>query len=153
MTWRHLLPLVVTMVLCVPAASGSELDQHGGSHDWKGSPGAHTVIDFAASWCAPCRKVLPRLEAFARSHREVRILVVSVDERQEGRDRLVESLDLTLPVIWDEESRIAEHYQPRAMPATFVIDPDGRVVYSHTGSDRRSWDEFVAFVESLSSEE
>lgn len=123
------------------------LDQHGRSHAWKGPTGQLTLLEFAASWCAPCVKTLPRLEAFARQHPDLRILAVSVDERQQGRDDLIASLHLTLPMLWDEGHRIAEHYQPQAMPAAFLIAPSGEVLHTVLGSRNEDWDQLVRLVE------
>ena len=92
---------------------------------------------------------MPRLQTLAKSNPELKVIVVSVDSTREGRDRLVESLELTVPVLWDQDSRIAEHYRPQGMPATFVLDPSGKVIYSHVGSAKRDWEKLVSFVESL----
>jgi thiol-disulfide isomerase/thioredoxin len=129
------------------AAETRPLDQYGRGHAWRGATGQLTVVDFAASWCAPCRRTLPRLEAFAREHPAVRVLVVSVDERRQGRDELVASLHLTLPVIWDEDHAIARHYQPPAMPTTYVLSPQGEILHTSEGSGRKEWEDLVRVVE------
>jgi hypothetical protein len=130
--------LAAGLALAGPLAA-AELDQHGRAHEWQGPQGRPAIIDFAASWCA-----------LARRHPEVRVLVVSVDERREGRDRLVESLGLTVPVLWDAEHRIAEHYRPRALPATFVLSAAGEVAGAVTGSRARDFEQVVRLVETLS---
>ena len=106
--------------------AAEELDQHGKEHIWKGESGAVTVIDFAASWCPPCIQSLPRLERLASQYPEVRFLVVSVDKKKSGRDFLVDELGLELPVLWDREYQIAEHYRPESMPSTVVVDAAGK---------------------------
>jgi thiol-disulfide isomerase/thioredoxin len=123
------------------------LDQHGRIHAWLGPTGKLTLLEFAASWCAPCRQTLPRLEAFAREHPGLRVLVISVDERREGRDELVASLGLSLPMVWDENHRIAEHYQPQAMPSAFLISPAGDVLHVARGSRADDWEEVVRRIE------
>ena len=135
--------------LAAPSSAGRESraeDQNGETHVWRAPLPELTVFDFAASWCAPCRFTLPMLEGFSREFPEVRILVVSVDDEVSGRDDLVNSLDLTLPVVWDAGYEIAEHFQPDAMPSTFVVDTDGKVIYRHGGSAEESWNEFVMFM-------
>jgi cytochrome c biogenesis protein CcmG, thiol:disulfide interchange protein DsbE len=141
--------LMVTLATAVVRADEPAVarDQHGRSHAWKGPSGELTLLDFAASWCAPCAKTLPRLEAFAREHPDLRILTVSVDERRQGRDDLVASLHLGLPMLWDEGHRIAEHYQPEAMPAAFLIAPSGEVLHTAVGSGDEEWNELVHRVE------
>jgi len=124
------------------------IDQAGRAHAWRGEVGTLTVLDFAATWCAPCRRSLPRLQELQDSHPELRVLVVSVDDTPAQRDRLVEDLSLHLPVVWDEGHRIAEHYRPGGMPATVVLDAAGREVYRHTGSGEADWRHLVDVVES-----
>ena len=144
---RAALLLALALPLCAtwPLAA-AETDQHGVAHAWTGPSAGYTVLDFAASWCTPCWAVLPRLEKLAAEHPEIRVVVVSVDDEVSGRDLLVSKLKLTIPVLWDEKHRIAEHYRPDGMPYTVVLDPTGKVVYRHTGSAAKEWDAMVAFL-------
>ncbi len=143
--------LLLVAVLALPpySAIAQELDQHGKTHDWKGASDGYRLIDFAAAWCQPCWKALPRLQSLADSRSEVRVIVVSVDERVRGRDKLVTTLGLTLPVLWDEEHRIAEHYRPTGMPATFVLNPAGDIVYQHVGTGNREWNDMIDFIDGV----
>ena len=145
-----LLLSLVFLVLLPLAASSRELDQNNLEQAWEGPSGRYRILDFAAAWCLPCWKVLPRLQSYADSHPELDVWVVSVDTTIAERDRLVRDLGLRIPVIWDEEQQIAEHYQPTGMPATFVLDPEGRIVHSYVGSGQREWMEMVEFMETLS---
>lgn len=129
-----------------PPLAAAETDQRGVAHAWTGPSAGYTVVDFAASWCTPCWSVLPRLEKFAAEHPEIRVVAVSVDDKVAGRDLLVSKLKLSIPVLWDDEHRIAEHYRPDGMPHTVVLDPAGKVVYRHTGSAAKDWDAMVAFL-------
>jgi len=144
---RHALVLSLLLLVALPAAAAEAVDQNGVAHAWKGASEKYTVIDFAAAWCRPCWGVLPKLETFARAHPEIRVLVVDVDDQVKGRDALVEKLHLTIPVIWDGTHEIAEHYRPEGMPATYVLDPAGKVVYSHVGSGPKEWAKMVEFLE------
>ena len=144
---RSMPPSPSEQAATAPDGSLEALDQHGRSHVWKGATGHLTLLEFSASWCAPCRWTLPRLEVVARAHPSLRVLAVSVDERRQGRDELVTALDLSLPMLWDEGHRIAEHYAPRAMPTTLLISPDGKVLHTALGSSRDDWDELVRRVE------
>lgn len=150
---RLVLPLALLLALPLAASAGgakggAETDQRGAVQAWQGASTGYTVVDFAASWCRPCWAVLPRLEEFAKGHPEVRVVAVSVDDAVSGRDLLVSKLHLTIPVVWDGEHRIADHYRPTGMPSTFVLDPSGQIVYRHTGSKIEDWEAMVAFLES-----
>lgn len=138
----------VMLALSNPLLS-AERDQHGKEHPWSGATGSYTIVDFAASWCEPCWRSLPHLEQLAKEHPELRVLVIDVDETVAGRDRLVQKLKLTLPVLWDEQQRIAKHYDPKGMPATFVVDPSGKVVFSSVGFNKAMFDKLQKFIHAL----
>lgn len=141
--------ITIALLLLAPHLSwGAEpVDQNGVAQQWKGASGRLTVIDFAASWCRPCWGVLPKLDAYAHDHPAIRVIVIDVDDAVAGRDALVDKLGLTVPVLWDAEHEIARHYEPSGMPATFVLDPEGNIVYSHVGSSQKEWDRLTAFLD------
>ncbi len=145
------LALVVMAVLVTSSPLGAQaLDQFGRSHDLAAGE-TYTVVDFAASWCEPCYRALPELQALANRIPRVRFLVVSVDDRVAGRDRLVEDLGLRLPVIWDQGHELVERFDPEGFPATYVLAPGGEVVHQHVGYSKKKWRALVAFLERLSS--
>jgi thiol-disulfide isomerase/thioredoxin len=135
------------------AAWCGETDQYGNAHDLTTPCERYTVVDFAASWCVPCWKVLPKLQALSEERPDLRVLAVSVDKKKEGRDKLVKRLNLTLPVIWDEKHALAERFNPPGMPSTFVLNPKGEIVYQHTGYTKKTWQEFLQYLETLPSRE
>jgi len=141
--------LVSLMYVASGSSSGEELlDQFGQSHELNQSD-SYTVVDFAAAWCRPCYQALPELEALAEAHPRIRFLVVSVDDSEVGRDRLVEALGLRLPVIWDRAHSLVEGFDPKGFPATYVLDGSGQVIYHHFGYSGRKWRALVDFVDDL----
>jgi thiol-disulfide isomerase/thioredoxin len=131
--------LLSSLLIALPSMAAS--DQHGQEQAWKGATGKVTVLDFAATWCAPCWKTLPHYQQLAERHPDYTFLVVSEDEEPAGRDRLVQELGLQVPVVWDEDHLIAEHYRLEGMPTTVVLGTDGEILYRHTGSAPRDWDQ------------
>lgn len=144
-----LLGLLALPLLAAPSQELRGTDQQGHTHDLAAPAGTYTVVDFAASWCAPCYRALPQLVTLAEAHPQLRFLVVSVDDGVGGRDRLVADLDLRLPVIWDAEHAIVEHFRPRSLPATYILDGEGEVVYQHFGFDRKKWEALEARLRQL----
>ena len=143
------LAVLLAAALAAPPAAGTAADPL----DTLTAPSdTYTVLDFAASWCTPCYRALPRLQVLARELPDLRVVVVSVDETERGRDRLVRELDLELEVVWDGDHTLISKLAPEAFPATYVLDPGGEVVYSHLGYDARVFDEFADVVRGLQRE-
>lgn len=117
-----------------------------------GPSGGYTVLDFAASWCVPCYRALPRLQELAQELPDIRVVVVSVDETEGARDRLVRELELELEVVWDEDHGLVSSLAPEGFPATYVLDRRGAVVYSHFGYDPDVFDDFADYVRGLQRE-
>lgn len=95
----------------------------------KDSAGQVTVIRFWADWCAFCKTELADIEAVWKDDREKGLLVLAVNAGQK-RDSVAAfagELNLTYPVLVDEESKIARQYGVTGLPATFVIDRQGRL--------------------------
>lgn len=95
------------------------------------------VLDFWATWCRPCERSLPALQALhvRYAERGVTVLAISIDgPRNWARVRpFVAAHGLTLPVAIDEDGAIAKRYRITSVPASLVIAPDGRVVRFHAG--------------------
>ena len=147
MRWLRTIGFAAIGVALLATPSVAQTDQNGKTYDLTPPFARITVVDFAASWCIPCWKSLLRLQALAAQMPEVEFLVVSVDDEVHGRDQLVSRINLTLPVIWDEDHQLAERFAPQGMPATFVLDAEGSVIYQHLGYDQDLWNEFVRFLE------
>ena len=99
--------------------------------------GRPVVVNFWASWCAPCRRELPALEAFARQHGgpdAVQVLAVNVGEAAtQVRSFLDEAGVRDLRVLLDTDSRANAAWGAFALPASFLIDRAGRILAIRTG--------------------
>ena len=95
------------------------------------------VLDFWATWCKPCIKALPKLQALSEEFagRRVQVLTINVDgPRNLPKVRpFLQRHKLTLPVLLDETNEVLKQFQLVGMPATLIIREDGTVFYKHQG--------------------
>jgi thiol-disulfide isomerase/thioredoxin len=100
--------------------------------------GKVVLVDFWASWCAPCLQALPRYEALRQQLGPRGFEVVAVDLDQEPRDgaRVLQALHLSYPQVPDPQGALAERYGVEGMPASYLLDRRGRVRQVHVGFDK-----------------
>ena len=115
----------------------------------KGKP---VVINFWATWCAPCKSELPAFQqAYEAYGQDVCFMMVDmVQGRTETKAGAVEYVDgqgYTFPLYFDEDETAVVAYDISAVPATFVINAKGQLVESHVGA--MSYDELVALLETV----
>jgi peroxiredoxin len=102
------------------------------------------LVDFWATFCEPCLLALPNLDALYRKHaaRGFVVFGVSIDESSSvSRVRAeVSKLELSFPILLDQDTRVIALYNPRATaPYSVLIGRDGRVIRrqeGYTGADR-----------------
>ena len=135
--------ILVLLFLFHNVTLSAQSDQFGTVHEPQIKADTLTVVDFAASWCQPCLKSLPKLQKLSLQYPKIQFLVISVDETQEGRDHLVQRTKLELPVVWDQNHSWAKFYDPKGMPSLFIVNPSGKIIYSHVGFNREKWDHFL----------
>ena len=110
----------------------------------KGQRGKPMLINFWATWCAPCRDEMPAMERLYLKHRErgFMLLAVSVDTDAALVKPFLEKYHLTFPVALDAKMDLANTYGVRALPASFLIDRNGYLTALALGP--RAWDNRAA---------
>lgn len=93
------------------------------------------MINFWATWCGPCRQEMPLLdELYGRYHRVgFNLLGVNIDDDITRALRMVEELDLHFPVVFDTRKEVSRLYNVEAMPATILVDREGKIRHVHHG--------------------
>jgi peroxiredoxin len=97
--------------------------------------GQVVLVNFWATWCGPCRQELPHLSRIYDKYRSSGfvLLGVNIDEDPRLATGLATKLGLSFPVLLDSDKNVSRVYDLSAMPATLLIDRDGRVRYIHRG--------------------
>lgn len=92
------------------------------------------VIDFVASWCAPCKAAIPSLTALAKAHPSVTVAIVITDEAAAGRDAMLALLaDFPGPVLLDPHRLLARRYGVDELPHSALIDGAGLLTWVGQG--------------------
>jgi peroxiredoxin len=114
---------------------GALKDLHGKSIAASELAGKVVIVDFWASWCAPCKQELPALEALYRKYKDKGLVVlgVSVDSDLDKAQALAKSLKLSFASTHDGSHALAEQFDPPRMPSSYVIDQKGIVRHVHEG--------------------
>jgi peroxiredoxin len=97
--------------------------------------GQVVLVNFWASWCSPCRQELPLLNKIFTRYRAAgfTLLAISVDDDRKNAEAMLKRLELHFPTLFDGNKNVVRLYGVDTMPATLLIDRDGRVRYLHRG--------------------
>lgn len=101
--------------------------------------GKVVVLDFWASWCAPCHQSFPWLDALQKRYADqgLVVLAVDVDKDSDLADRFVARHPVSFTIGYDPAGRAASAMKVSGMPSTFVIDRTGAVRMRHVGFDAK----------------
>ena len=97
--------------------------------------GQVVLVNFWATWCGPCRQEMPHLNRLYDKYRDsgFTLLGVNIDDDPRTAAATAAKLGLKFPVLLDTDKRVSKLYDLGSMPATVLIDRDGRVRHLHRG--------------------
>lgn len=136
----------VTVGAPAPALAGPRLD--GAAFDLTAQRGKLVLVDFWASWCEPCRRELPVLEALHREHAAGGLVVVgvSLDEQQADAEEFLKQVQLSFPIVFDGDRSLGKTWSPPKMPSVYLIERDGTIARVFEGEKPGQLDELRAEV-------
>ena len=134
-----------------PRAKGFSLDSvQGGKISLDDYKGRFVLLNFWATWCAPCRKEMPAMSNLhdQLSNRGLEVVGVHVGPSLAGVKKFLQSVPVTFTIIIDKDMSLAT-WGVRGLPTTYLVNPEGKLVYKAIGE--REWDspEMVNFLNSL----
>jgi peroxiredoxin len=101
----------------------------GGTLSSEALRGSPVVMNFFASWCAPCREEAPLLERTWRTYRDdVRFVGVNIQDTERNARRFVREFGITYPVLRDEDQELARALDVYGLPQTYFVDDDWKLL-------------------------
>jgi thiol-disulfide isomerase/thioredoxin len=115
-----------------------DLDNHAGKV---------VYVDFWASWCGPCRKSFPFM---IQLHREfgddLVIAAINLDEKRADADTFLSEFDVPFSVFYDPAGRVAEAFDLKGMPMSFLFGRQGEKLGQHVGFRKKDEEKLRAAI-------
>jgi len=95
------------------------------------------IIDFWATWCKPCKKMLKELNQIYLDNKEnVEVLAITIDDSSalSQVETYIKGKGYSFTVLLDTEGQVARIFNPAMkIPFNLIVDKKGKIVYTHTG--------------------
>lgn len=107
-------------------------DIHGKSHSLSDYRGQWVIVNFWATWCAPCIKEIPELIEVSRLTVPVTPVVIGIDYEEidtESLLKFVKALKMDYLVLRIGEQPLIPFEPLKGLPTTFIVSPEGKIVY------------------------
>jgi len=140
---------VVLLALALPASGQALKEWKGGAtpalaledvdgklHRLADYKGKVVLINFWATWCAPCREEMPSMQALrdGLQGKPFVVLAINVGEGSRAARDFAEKMALRFPILLDRDMNATRAWSARVLPASYVVGPDGKVAYSYLGA-------------------
>jgi len=122
---------LLALALLVSGARAATLERL----DLEALRGKVVLVDFWASWCAPCKESFPWMQQMQRRYGEKGLVIVAVnlDSDRHAADEFLRHQNPVFHLIFDPKAGLAERYHVDSMPASFLLDRRGRQRFAHAG--------------------
>ena len=137
--------LITNLSICLTLVFGScayaqkapvfELPGNNKNINLENLKGKVVYLDFWASWCDPCRKSFPWMNDMHSRYDsdEFIIVAVNLDTSKTDATKFLQKVPASFNVAYDPDGNVAEKYQLKAMPSSYLIDKRGNLVFAHKG--------------------
>lgn len=106
--------------------------------EFRGKP---VIVNFWATWCPPCRAELPSMNnAWAKlKNEDIVMLAVNMGESEDMIEPFTLEHPIDFTILLDKTGQYALDWRVKGLPTTYIVNPDGQVVYQAVGG--REWDD------------
>ena len=111
-------------------------DTAGTRHDLASYKGRWVVVNFWATWCAPCVKEIPEIAEFRRAHPDVVVLGIAMDVEDgvEKTKQFAKKVGHDYPLVLEDKTIEKQFGKVKGLPVTMVFDPSGKKIYDRLGT-------------------
>lgn len=152
--------ILATVLLCALASAALGVDPppdlkiqtlDGSAFSLESLKGQIVVLDFWASWCVPCRTSFSFFDTLQGKYQSqgLRVLGLTLEDNEEAVRAFLDDVPAAFTILRDPSGHAGEAFHVVAMPTTFLLDPQGRVVARFEGGDKRAHARLEAAVSSL----
>jgi len=113
--------------------------------------GQVVYLDFWASWCVPCRKSFPWMNAMHQRYGKagLKIVAINLDKEVNLAKQFLTEYPANFTVAYDPEGLSAEKFKVQAMPSSYLIDRQGKLHSTHLGFKEKDTAAMEAEIKSL----
>ena len=126
-------------------------DLDGRTHRLADYRGKVVLVNFWATWCAPCRDEMPSIERLrgALAGRPFAVLAVNVGETEKAAREFLDKMPLKFTILLDRSLQASRAWGARILPASYVVAPNGAIRYSYFGELDWAKDDVVSTIAKL----
>lgn len=117
--------------------------------------GKVVLVDFWASWCAPCAKSFPCLNKLQAKYASKGLVIIGigVDDDAAKHKAFADKMKASFSVVHDTSHKAAGFFNPSTMPSSYLVDRKGVIRHIHTGfNGSKTETEYTTEIEALLSE-
>jgi thiol-disulfide isomerase/thioredoxin len=120
-----------------PAKNFTLPDLDGKPHKLSDYRGKVVLVNFWATWCPPCRREMPSMERLSQQLKDQPFVILAINQQEDADRVFVFTGQLepapTFPILFDPDSAVSHAWGVLGLPASFIVDKQGRVVYRAMG--------------------
>ena len=89
---------------------------------YKGHP---MIVNFWATWCAPCKVEMPLLQSYAQRYQELKLIGINNDESAQTVKKFLNDNNVQIEVLLDKGGMVASQFNVFGFPTTYFVDANG----------------------------